>query len=345
MASRPTPPATRFAWLPAGGRAGADVTTFDFDGKRALPETFAVDPTRILVAALLPSDSVIDLSTGRGEVALLPPGGHRLGRLRNGALRGRRERTTGEKTGQRSQLNRHRNSGSLPRLHATARWGGRSADRPPRGSSLSDDHRFRSPLRGIDSARTVVRLEGGCSRELTALRFLVGNGAADVLESEERDGTADVVLRLGNVEASALTITAVRADDPSVTVAVAHTETRASPVVRATLELPGYPHTNFIPTNRRILVHVPKLEGGARLVVLPIDGVYSVHQEGANVSIQGDETASGLTALRFGYRVDSLRGISVSSTWRRWSIPSNEAFTKPICRPPSARRRWAQPAR
>jgi hypothetical protein len=164
------------------------------------------------------------------------------------------------------------------------------------------------PLRGVENAKAVVRLEGRCSRDVTALRFLVGNNQADVMQTEVDDGATDVVLRIGNIDAPAVTVSAVRADDPAVTAAVARTDTKSAPQARASLELPGYPNTSFIPNNRGVVVHLPKLEDGARLVVLPIDGIYEVRVDGGVTTIQGDTNAAGLTSLRFGYRVDSLPG-------------------------------------
>ena len=76
----------------------------------------------------------------------------------------------------------------------------------------------------------------------------------------------------------------------------------------ASLEIPGHKNLSFIPTNRPAIVHLPPLGQHGHLVPLPLPGVYSVQKDGAVYEVTGDPDASGLAALRFGYRVDSLPG-------------------------------------
>jgi hypothetical protein len=66
----PANPGVGLVWVPPGGRVGADVETFDADGRQAPPETFALIPARINLTSLLPSEASIDLSTGSGEVPI-----------------------------------------------------------------------------------------------------------------------------------------------------------------------------------------------------------------------------------------------------------------------------------
>ena len=68
------------------------------------------------------------------------------------------------------------------------------------------------------------------------------------------------------------------ATDASV-VGVARARTRAAPQPRATLELEHGGTIDFIPTNRSAIVRFASAEDHARLVLLPLDGVYDVQAE------------------------------------------------------------------
>ena len=97
----------------------------------------------------------------------------------------------------------------------------------------------------------------------------------------------------------------MRGEGEGAVVAVARTETRAAPVIRTVLEIPGFPPIDFIPNNRPAVVLFPKVSPG-ELTLLPIEGVYEVNRDGAATTVQGDINAVGLVALRFGYRVPTL---------------------------------------
>jgi hypothetical protein len=138
-----------------------------------------------------------------------------------------------------------------------------------------------------------------------ALRFLVGGRQADVTPIDAVKDAAYAIITLGNVDAPSLTITAVRGEGDTV-VAVARTETRAAPVIRTVLEIPGYPPIDFIPNNRFAVVHHPRA-ADAELVLLPIEDVYGAENERGGVSsVKGDVNAVGSVALQFGYRVPTL---------------------------------------
>jgi hypothetical protein len=160
-------------------------------------------------------------------------------------------------------------------------------------------------LRGVDGARAVVRVEGGCMRDVAALRFLVGGRQADLTQTESAKDAAYAVVNLGAVDAPSVSITAVRGEGEGTVVAVARTETRPAPVIRTVLEIPGFPPIDFIPNNRPAVVLFPQVPG-AELAVLSIEGVYAAKQEGSTTTVQGDINAVGLVGLRFGYRVPTL---------------------------------------
>ncbi|HEY3594741.1 MAG TPA: hypothetical protein VGL13_12735, partial [Polyangiaceae bacterium] len=295
------------SWLPAGGHAGSDVRSFDAAGRSVPPDAFVLTPARILLDSLVPADSTIDLSTGRGEV----PVSHAeaVASVDCGAVRcelaGSRLLVKGLSTGVNAIdvkfklaphvfLQKKDGVDTQPIVHLTVLH--------CHMSIISG-----APLRGNETIKAIVRLEGRCSREVGSLHFLANNAPADVLETEPSDNATEVLLRVGSIDTPALTVAATRTDDPAVTIAVARADTQPSPSIRTALELPGHPNTNFIPNNRGITVHFPTLEGGAKLVVLPVEGVYSVRQEGNVTIVQGDPNAAGLAALRFGFRQPSLR--------------------------------------
>jgi hypothetical protein len=141
-----------------------------------------------------------------------------------------------------------------------------------------------------------------------SLRFLIGSDPVEVLKSLVDSTGTDVLVRVGSTDATSLTVTAVHSDDPGVSVAVARIDTISPPQSSASLEIPGHKNLGFVPTNRPAIVHLPVLEHQAALVPLPVPGVYSVQKQGADYTVTGDPDASGLAALRFGYRNESLPG-------------------------------------
>jgi hypothetical protein len=144
--------------------------------------------------------------------------------------------------------------------------------------------------------------------DVASLRFLVGGRQADVTQIQSEKDAAFAVLNLGSIDAPSISITAVHGEGDTV-VAVARIETRAPPVVRTVLSIPGFPPVDFIPNNRPAVVRHPRVPG-AQLALLPIDDVYDAKTEvrdGVEEStVKGDVNAIGSVALQFGYRVPTL---------------------------------------
>ena len=67
------PASSNLSLIPAGGRAGAEVTNYDLQGDRVNPSSFVLSPARVVLSNLVPQDASIDLSTGHGEVELSHP--------------------------------------------------------------------------------------------------------------------------------------------------------------------------------------------------------------------------------------------------------------------------------
>lgn len=302
------PQSGALAWVPAGGRAGADVTTFGVDGKPVPPETFVLPPARVILNHLLPPDSAIDLSSGRGEVPLT----HADAVLSVSCGAVRCEMAGGKLVvrGLSKVLNAVEATFKLvPNVFMSREAGAETQPTAHLAVLHCPMSVVSGPvLRGLDSAQTVVHIAGRCAEDVPALRFLVEEKPLAVVDTQFHSKGADVLLRLGKYDADTLTIVAVRREDQSNAVAIARTDTIEPPHVRTTLELPGYPNIGFIPNNRSALVHLPKLGHQAYLEVLPVQGVYRVGKQGGFPSVQGDPNAAGLTALSLGYRSNALRG-------------------------------------
>ncbi|HVV51014.1 MAG TPA: hypothetical protein VHO06_15205, partial [Polyangia bacterium] len=162
------------------------------------------------------------------------------------------------------------------------------------------------PLRRADATQVLVRLGARCGGDPRALHW-TANGEPVAVARTASDGDAVLVLlSVGDLEDATLTVTAARPEAEGSVLAVAHTPTRAAPLVRATLEIPGHGAIDFLPSNRDAVVHVAPVGEHAHLVPLAEEGAYRVTAEGGVTRVRGEEGVGGYVALRFGYRVDGL---------------------------------------
>ncbi len=299
------PRASVLRWWPAGAQIVDDAVMFDAKGKKAAPETFAITPNRVEVTTLLPPRPTVDVSSGVGRVPIVHP-------------------DIVESVDCRS-------------AHCTVNGGILEVQAPPAAITAVDvqfrlaSHVFDvrktppetqpvfripvlrcpmevasgQPLRGVDGARLVVRLEGACMRDVGALGFLVDTRDVDVGTVVKTKDAAFVVLEVGVLRAPEITVMAVRGRGDGSVVALARTETRAAPVVRSVLEIPEFPPIDFIPRNRPAIVHTPRVPGGV-LVLRSVPDVYEATIANGVTLVQGNITAEGLVALQFGYRAPGL---------------------------------------
>ncbi len=299
------PSSTSLRWLPAGAQLGPDVALYDADGRITAPEGFVIAPSRVEVLDLLPVDSSLDVSSGVGRAPLTHVDA--IAGVDCGAARCSIDS---------GQLVMQAPPAAVASVDVKFRLAPHvffARKSPPETQPVLRVSILRCPmsvvsgaaLRGVEGARAVVRVEGGCMRDVAALRFLVGGRQADVTQTESEKDAAYAVLNLGALDAPSLSITAVRGEGEGTVVAVARTETRPAPVIRTVLEIPGFPPIDFIPNNRPAVVLFPRVPG-AELAVLSIEGVYDAKPEGSTTTVQGDINAVGLVALRFGYRVPTL---------------------------------------
>lgn len=301
------PSAGALQWVPAGGRVGPDVTSFDADGNRVEPSLFVLSPAKVLVNTLLPPDASIDLSTGRGEVPLIHPEviesadcnparcEIKAGKL---LVRGISSdvNSVDVRFALRPKVSLVKKDGSDAKL--TAHLGVLHCPM----SIVSGP-----PLRSVDGSRIVLRIEPRCARDLPSLAFDIDDDSAAVIASETDTSGTYVLLDAGRLERKSIEVTARHAQGDDDIIAIAHADTAPPPLVRSSLEIPGHKNLDFIPNNRAARVHTAPVQAPARLVVAPIEGVYHL-KPGSEDSVIGDPDASGLVALRFAYRVPSLPG-------------------------------------
>ncbi|HKO47905.1 MAG TPA: hypothetical protein VJV79_09290, partial [Polyangiaceae bacterium] len=296
------------SYIPAGGRAGAEVSNYDLRGELVPASGFVLTPARVVLSNLVPPEASIDLSTGRGEVELSHP--EAIAGVDCGA---QRCELSGRTLRVRSLSS---NVGAVDvkfRLIPGVVVSKGTALEATASVSLAVVHCPMSVpsgplLRDTNAASLVVRIEGRCAREVPSLKFMIGSEPAEVrMVLVDSTGT-DVLVYVGNTSAASVTVTAVHEDAPSVALAVARVETSVPPRSSSSLEIPGHKNLGFIPTNRPAIVHLPPHGPNGHLVPLPVPGVYTVQKQGAQYSVTGDPDASGQVAMRFGYRVDSLPG-------------------------------------
>jgi hypothetical protein len=302
------PSASQLRWLPAGAQVASDAVVFDAEGRPTSVESFRITPNRVELMDLLPPDASVDVSSGAGRAPLSHPEvvagvdcGTAICRVDSGSLVVPAPPASVTAVDVKVRL--------VPRVVY-------SRKKPPDPTPTFHVSVLRCPmnvvsgaaLRGVDTARAIVRVEGACAGDAGSLRFLVGGRQADVTQIVNTKDAAFAVLNLGSVDAPSISITAVRGEGDTV-VAVARIETRSIPVVRTVLSIPGFPPVDFIPNNRSAVVHYPHVAVG-QLALLPIEDVYDAKTElrdGAEVStVRGDVNAVGSVSLQFGYRVPTL---------------------------------------
>jgi hypothetical protein len=299
------PAASPLQWLPPGAPNVDDAVIFNAEGRKAAPQTFAILPSRVEIVNILPSDASVDVSSGVGRsplshseaVASVDCAGARCA-LENGALVVQAPPAAVTSLELKLRLAPH---------VFYMRKGAPETQPVLRVSVLRCPMTVASGpvLRATDSARVVLRVGGACMQDISLLRFMVGARHAEVEQIEHEKDAAFPVLNVGTVDAPNVSITAVRGEGEGAVVAVARTETRPPPIVRTVIEIPGFPPIDFIPNNRRAIVHHPRVEG-AELVLLAVPDVYDAKEEKGVSTVQGDVNAAGAVTLQFGYRVPSL---------------------------------------
>ena len=302
------PGATSLAWIPPGGRGGADVATFDGAGRRLSPSELALRPARFVLARVVSADASVDLTNGAvSRITLTHPEavasvdcGAANCDLENGAIVVHSVTSIGAFLSVRIRL--------VPRAFVQ------------RGDALEPISTVSVPvlpcamsipsgdaLRGVDDARLVVRLDPKCAGDAASLRFAVSGRPAETLRVVRDGGAAFVLLRVGRLEGDDVAIVATRPQDGSLVGQIrAHARPLTAP--RADLELDSGERIDFVPTNRPVFVRFAKSDGAGVLALLSLEGVYSADTTETATTARAAPGAAGYVALRFAYRVTTLPG-------------------------------------
>ena len=287
---------------PRGSIGASDAIVFDADGRRVAPASLVIAPKKVHIAAFLRPGATVDVSQGFGVVPLLHPEAiadveckGAPCRLENGQLRVQ-----------------------APAIESVAQIEVRinaapGITLPKPGPIITKVAILRCPmdpisgpiLRSVSSARTIVKLGAACARDIDSLHFFLGARPLDIAHKYALQDGMFVVLAVGSVEASEIPITAVRAGAEGAVVAATRIETRTAPTPRSVLEIPGYPGLDFVPYNRDAVVHFPRVDGG-ELVLLPVEGVYTVERKDGVTRVRGDRNAAGLATFQLAFRATSL---------------------------------------
>lgn len=298
------PAADTLRLLPAFAQVGENQRLFDAQGQALPSDGLPLQAARIVLGKLLSSDSAIDLSMGRAEVALLHP-----------------EAVAG------ADCNVLDCSFSAKKLVvsstapvATAELRLRLAPRVvlQRKGALEVAPTFKlpvlhcamtlvsgPPVRKNDAAKLVVRLDRRCLASRELYRFTLGDAPLRVLGDADTEDGLFVVLELGSYGRDELEVTARRSDTDAV-VAVLTTPTRAAPPVRSWLSLPDGTRLDFVPTNRAAVLNVSRLGQGERWQLISLPNVYAAGHDGNRDAVTGDPDAEGFTQLEFALRSDAV---------------------------------------
>jgi len=301
------PAQTTFQWVPRGGRAEPGSTWYDVSGRRVPPESFSLLASRITLTRLVPTDAAVDLATGQGEIPLVHPeavGSADCGQLScemaGGQLIVRGATSLVNSIEVKLRLVPHVFMLRKDQLDTTV-----TVRLPVMHCPMT----FASgmPIRNNDDAKVILKLDGRCARDVNNLRFVMRDTPLKVLQLlSERDSTY-VLLAIGRVGGDTLSISAFRGEAEGIAVASAFTQLRSAPQVRTALALPDQPNLHFIPNNRWATAHVSPAGEHQFFALLPIEGVYMVHEQHTSPSlIRAELFAAGMTVLRFGVRSDRL---------------------------------------
>jgi hypothetical protein len=295
-------------WLPARAVSGADVLTYDRSGRRVDPASWVIRPARVVLSSMLGATDAVDVSQGPGRVSLAHPEavasvdcGQARCELTDNDVVVRSFPASATSVTVRLRL--------LPRfsfLHGENLESNFTAALPLLHCPLSIVSG--PPLRGdVESAQVAVRMDARCASG-TRLRWLVDGNTADVARVIKTPNETYFLVRTGRLVRERVNITVTRADMDGIVVGVLDSPTIPAPRPRVLLDLPKYGPIDFVPTNRSATLTVNGTGEHARLVPVSVEGDYTVTpaSNGKTYLVHGDPGATGLVALRFGYRPEGL---------------------------------------
>ncbi|QSQ12681.1 hypothetical protein [Myxococcus landrumensis] len=302
------PTDTALYWTPPHGRQGRDVTTYDVSGNVVELETFRLRPGRTILTQPLIQSGGVDVSRGPGSVAL-----------------SHSEAVSSVDCGPvRCEINEGTVSlRNVPGVDVSVTLKLRLSPRIYflRGEALEQVIQETLPvlacplfavdgtvLRDAENAAMVVRLDSSCQHDPRKLLWSMNDQRARVERVVKAPDGVYVLLRTGGTSEQQVTVSAQTSRVEGSVVASDTTKTLPLPVPRASLELASEGAIDFIPINRPAELHVASSGEQGRFVPRPVAGAYSVTTRDGTTYIQGEPTAGGFVALRFGYQLPTLPG-------------------------------------
>ncbi len=295
-------------WLPARALSGADVVTFDRGGRRVDPASWVIRPARVVLSSMLGATDAVDVSQGPGRVPLVHPEavasvdcGQARCELTDNDVVVRSFPASATSVTVRLRL--------LPRysfVHGESQESSVTAVLPLLHCPLSIVSG--PPLRGdVEAAQVAVRMDARCASG-TRLRWLVDGNTADVSKVVKTSSATYFLVRTGRLMRERVNITVTRADMDGTVIGVLDSPTIPAPRPRVVLELPKFGPIDFVPTNRNATLTVSGAGEHARLVPISVEGDYTATPapDGRSYLVRGEPGATGLVALRFGYRPEGL---------------------------------------
>lgn len=295
-------------WIPPYGKRGPDVTTYDANGRQVDPESLRLRPGRVILTRPLVLSSGIDVSKGPGSVAVSHSEAIATADCGNARC----------EVGEGVVFVRN-----VPSVDATTSLRLRLAPRVlfARGEALEQTVSATLPvlacpltvvpgtaLRDVEDSALVARLDPSCAHDPRTLLWTVNNQRARVERVVKTAEGTHVLLRTGGTSDQQVTITALTSRLEGTVVASETAKTMPLPIPRAVLELPGHGAIDFVPTNRPAVLRIASAAGLGRFALHPLAGAYGVTTKEGTTLVQGEASAGGFVALRFGYLLPTLPG-------------------------------------
>jgi hypothetical protein len=296
----------KLAWVPAGASEASASLRFDAAGRLASPEEFSLVPARVVVSRLLAQNLVLDVSAGEARLPLLHPEAVQAVdcapascEIGDGAVVVRALPGVSRDLTIRLRL--------APRV--VMQGGGdwvTTVSVPAKLTFCPMSIVSGDPLRDVEAAELVVRLDPRCADRARSLAYDINGAPAEVMSVDARADAIYAVLRAGRLHGSRVTVAAHRVGQDNTLVAIADAPLRDAPRFASTLELAGLGRIDFIPTNRDARLSLSSPGEEARIVALSLPGAYEVRHTPEGAKLRGLASSGGFVALRFGYRIPTL---------------------------------------
>lgn len=302
------PADAQLTWLPAFGRFGPDVTTFDTFGNRVDRDTLRLRPARIVLSKPLIETTGVDVTAGPARVALAHA--EVVSSVDCGIA--------SCELAERAVVVR---SVPNPVTQVTLRLHFAPRVYAQRGDALDSVVSTTLPIlscpmtivagsvvRDVDDPSAVVKLDPSCGRDPNKLHWLAGGDQAEVHSVVKANDGVYVWLRITRMPSEKVTVTATRPELDNTIVASATAKTVPLPTPHVSLTLKGHGKIDFVPTNRPAQIAVSSVGEVGGLYPITLPGAYTVYDDNGVKEIRAAESAEGFVSLRMAYRLTTLPG-------------------------------------